>query len=92
MLLGDAGCLWAMPTSVRHRSRAAGQGRALVISLVAVQHLVMSSGRYLRRPYGKVDRARLKQRLLERCIAQGARHRLPRALSAGLFRRHHSGE
>lgn len=28
-------------------------------------------GRYLRRPYGKVDRARLKRRLLERCIAQG---------------------
>ncbi|KAK9845376.1 hypothetical protein WJX81_004833 [Elliptochloris bilobata] len=27
--------------------------------------------RYLRRPYGKVDRARLKRRLLERCIAQG---------------------
>ena len=28
-------------------------------------------GRFLRRPYGKVDRARLKRRLLERCIAQG---------------------
>ena len=29
-------------------------------------------GRYLRRPYGKVDRARLKRKLMERCIAQGA--------------------
>ncbi len=57
-------------------------------SLAAAQHLFMSNGRYLRRPYGKVDRARLKQRLLERCIEQGAHHMLPRALCAGLFGEH----
>ena len=28
--------------------------------------------RELARPYGRVDRARLKRMLLERCIAQGA--------------------
>lgn len=27
--------------------------------------------RYLSRPYGRVDRPKLKRRLLERCVAQG---------------------
>lgn len=30
-------------------------------------------GRYLSRPYGRVDRPKLKRRLLERCLAAGVR-------------------
>lgn len=39
----------------------------------APAHLPPSPGRYLARPYGRVDRPKLKRRLLERSIASGVR-------------------
>ena len=41
----------------------------LTISFCSVWRRVL--GRYLSRPYGRVDRPKLKRRLLERCIASG---------------------
>ena len=43
--------------------------------------------RKLSRPYGRVDRARLKRKLLDKCIAQGRSHSLSLHLIATIVNR-----
>ena len=63
--VGHPACL--LPACVRCAARLMPSSHPTA----AAAAIPLPAGRYLSRPYGRVDRPKLKRRLLERCVASG---------------------